>query len=63
MQGKIYSGGQVRVACWECGKLHGAKACPKAQPRRRETPGRKFLRAYREEFERLHGPQRWKVAI
>lgn len=36
MQGKIYSGGRERVTCWECGKVHGAKACPKALPDLRE---------------------------
>lgn len=76
MTAVLISGGKRRRVCWECGKAHGRRDCPlelredlwgvmDTPPAKysKETPGRAFLRAFREEFEKVHGPQKWKVAI
>lgn len=54
--------------CGAHGLFHVTRGrrCPKcraaARPKR-ETKGRIWLRVFREEFEKIHGPQKWKVAI
>lgn len=55
-------GERVRAWCVECAAKH--EICPKASKRKRKTtPGREFVRAFRKQYEDLNGPVRWKVAL
>ncbi len=55
------------VVCLVHRRAYSGKTCPgcvaSAKRRSKDTPGRRFAKQFREEFEAIHGQQKWKIAL